>query len=276
MMSPARRRSTTQLHLPLAFRNAIGGGFLLIGIGLGVVSLGMTPPDPWGRLPLSVGAGVLIGLGYQIMPALRRDRDRSPSRVWYVTALWVSIGALAAAVLAAAFHLQSWWAALLTLSTAALAIYLTERFPAGGKWPSAFLLSVAFDALMIFQVASSRSAPPVAVTAVLFVPALAVAIVLTVWAFMVRTLDPAEYAKATEVARGVLCAWLILLVSSSAWSLSGLTVGTSDSLDPVRYAIPIVTFGSLIATVTTGWSRFREARLRLLELELERSALDSA
>ncbi|GAA4157823.1 hypothetical protein [Leifsonia shinshuensis] len=72
----------------------------------------------------------------------------------------------------------------------------------------------------------------------LFVPAFAVAIVLTVWAFKLRNLPSAEYAKATEVARGVLWAWILLLAATLAWSASGLKLGSGEQFDPLVFAIP--------------------------------------
>lgn len=244
-------------------RNSIGGLLLFIGLVSFIWMLSVPAADPWSRLPLSIAAGVVIGLGYQLAPITRRKPDGQINVLWCRIALWTSVTTAAGAAVTVFLRWPGVWAGMLTISTAAFAVYLAERHPAGGKWPGIFLLSPVFDALMVFQLTNTDSFAEAAVAAALFLPALAVAITLTVWAFTVRMLSAADYAKATEVARGVLYAWLLLIVASAAWTWSGWKLGSVGSLDPLSFAVPLVTFGSVIATATAGWTRFQEARAQL-------------
>ena len=233
----------------------------VVGVALGLAMFVVPNLSGWQRLPYSFTAGVLIGLAYQLMPN-RGNASASPRRRVYIFAFALSGAAAATVGILAALVAPGWWAAGLSVATAALAVGLAERYP--GKYiPFAFLLPVALDAWMLLQLSTSGDRTQLVVVLTLFVPAFAVAIVLTVWAFKLRNLPSAEYAKATEVARGVLWAWILLLAATLAWSASGLKLGSGEQFDPLVFAIPLVTFGSVIATATTGWTRYREARLQL-------------
>ncbi|TFC22090.1 hypothetical protein E3O55_18915 [Cryobacterium sp. MDB1-18-2] len=132
-----------------------------------------------------------------------------------------------------------------------------------------FLLPVGFNGLLLFEAGlHSTTDDSLPVTVMVFVPALVVSIVLTIWAFRIREATAAEYAKATEVARGALWGWLLLLIASAFSSAVGIQLDGEDSLDPLRFLLPLVTFGSVIAAVTSGFSRYVEVRAAL---ELEKS-----
>lgn len=259
-MAPARFARIVRFRpIPPVVRNVVGVLFVVAGSALSVWTLVDAPANVWDGVPISLAGGALIGLGYQTAPFLQRSPERSPDKRWYLTALVICMTALVGTVVAVAFH-SSVALGILAVCMAAFAVYLSERFPSGGKWPGVFLISAVLDAAMVVQMSWADSGQHIVVGLALFLPAFVVAILLTVWAFMVRTLGAAEYAKATEVARGVLFAWLLLITASTAWISSGFSLGGSDSLDPLKFAVPLVTFGSVIATVTTGWTRFREAR----------------
>lgn len=230
------------------------------GVALAVAMFVVPGLNGWQRLPYSLGAGVLVGLAYQVSPAILEPRKRSPQRSVYVSAFSAAATSAVAAVVFALLLPPGWWAAGLTVAAAAFTVGLAERYP-GKHVPFVFLLPVVFDALMLLQQSKAGNLTQTAVMLTLFLPALAVAVILTIWAFVVRTLPTADYAKATEVARGVLWAWILLLLGTLTWTSTGLKLGTGQQFDPLLFAIPLVTFGSVIATATTGWTRFKEAIL---------------
>lgn len=83
------------------------------------------------------------------------------------------------------------------------------------------------------------------------------------WAFKIRSVPPASDTKATETARGALWAWTLLVVGVMAWNVAGIKLTDGDWANPIIWALPLVTVGSVLAAATTGWSGFVEAREQL-------------
>lgn len=218
---------------------------------------------------LSLAAGFAIGIGYQFQPFLHPHSKRSTNRR-LATGLMVASGiffgaAFAVVALGWAPRTGGLGLALLAISVMLLLVGLAERHPVGDNLPGIFLIPVGLDGLMLQSMAGTWSTPAQAAVALaLFVPGTAAAVILTVWAFQIRRSSKPTYAKATETARGVLWAWALLVVGVLVWNGFGIAFTDSTWVNPVVWALPIVTVGSVLATATAGWSRFVEARHELV------------
>lgn len=251
-------------------------GWTLLAVALGlIIAAPLTVSVPVLPPLLSVTAGFAIGIGYQFQPFLHRRGTRAPNRTlcgWlFGVSVALFIGALAVAVLGWTPVGAGLGLVLLAGALALLLIGLTEVYPAGDNIPGLFLVPVGLDGLMLQALAPSWSnAAQAAVAIALFVPSTGAAVVLTVWAFRIRRASVVIYAKATETARGVLWAWGLLVGGVMVWNWFGIAFTDSDWANPVVWALPIVTVGSVLATATTGWTSYLEARGELAEREYMR------
>ncbi|WP_314147070.1 hypothetical protein [uncultured Leifsonia sp.] len=244
------------------------GWSLLAVAAVLIVVAPMTAAVPSLPSVLSVIAGFAIGIGYQFQPFLHRSGPRTPNRV---LAGWL-VAASAAMFVSAVLVVVVGWTSrpgglglvLLAGSVALLLVGLTERYPTGSNLPGLFLFPVGLDGLMIQTLAPRLTSPAEAAIALaLFVPATGAAVVLTVWAFSIRSVARVMYVKATESARGVLWAWALLVVGVLVWNGLGVAFTDGEWANPVVWALPIVTVGSVLAAATTGWSSYVEARAQL-------------
>ncbi|MEB0003216.1 hypothetical protein QN345_02275 [Cryobacterium sp. 10I1] len=228
--------------------------------------------DPFLRAAGATTAGLFIGGGLQLKPLtfIRKAVSHpNPKLGWILVAASLAL-ATGFGVLLVFRQWTNDWVPLgfliLGLAVCALGSGLGNLYPGGNKHPEVFLLPVGFNGLLLFETGLHTDASSSPLTVMVFVPALVVSVVLTVWAFQIRGAATAEYAKATEVARGVLWGWLLLFAASVFSSMVGIHLDGKDSLDPLRFLLPLVTFGSVIAAVTTGFSRYAEVK-GALEME---------
>lgn len=245
----------------------LGWGLLALA-GAIIIAAPFTTPVPYLPSALSLVAGFAIGIGYQFQPFLHRQSARSHSRK---LGGWLLAGAGASFASAVIVVALGWvprvggvGLVLLASSIALLLVGLTELYPDGANLPGVFLIPVGLDGLMLQSMASTWSNHAQSAVALgLLVPATGAAVVLTVWAFRIRSLGKVAYVRATETARGVLWAWTILVAGVLTWKLFGVSFTDSSWANPVSWALPLVTVGSVLAAATTGWSKYVEAREEL-------------
>lgn len=196
-----------------------------------MVTAGFVTRTPLVASALGLAAGFAIGIGYQFLPFLHGRSRRMPDMrlgVWLVASSIVSF-ILALLVVGFASELGGVGLALLVASLASLLVGLTELHPIGQNIPGMFLIPVGPDGLMLQTLAPHWSNPAQAAVALaLFLPATITAALLTVWAFRIRQVNKALYAKATETARGVLWAWILLVVGVLMLNGLGLTFGEGE------------------------------------------------
>ncbi|MEC5151686.1 polyferredoxin [Cryobacterium psychrotolerans] len=225
--------------------------------------------DPFLRAVGATTAGLFIGGGLQLNPLtlLRKAVSHpNPNLGWILIAASVALATSFGVLIVFRLWTDGWVSfgfLILGLAVCALGSGLGYLYPGDKKHPEVFLLPVGFNCLLLFETGLHTDASSFPLTVMVFVPALVVSVVLTVWAFQIRGATTAEYAKATEVARGVFWGWILLFAASVFSSMVGIELDGKDSLDPLRFLLPLVTFGSVIAAVTSGFSRYSEVHAAL-------------
>jgi hypothetical protein len=133
------------------------------------------------------------------------------------------------------------------------------RYYPGKYAPGWFLFPFFCDAIMLTAVASLPSAEGRIAGVALLFPGLVAAFVVTLWAHKIRNVERQDYVKGTETARGILGAWALIWLLAGFYSLNDQPFSTEDPLSPLTVLLGLVTIGSVMAAITSGYTQYVDA-----------------
>lgn len=243
----------------------------LVGLGVLLSILSFLPTDEWWRTAIAGAAGIGIGLGLNllILAWVERPKENSAassgksavvrSRGWGVTALVFFAAYLSLLIFAPK---DDFFLALsvtcLAFGVPAMATSLDRYYP-GEYAPGWFLFPFFCDAMMLTAVANLPSADGRIAGIALLFPGLVAAFVVTLWAHKIRTVGRQDYVKGTETARGILGAWALIWLMAGFYSMNDQPFSTEDPLSPLTVLMGLVTIGSVMAAITSGYTQYIDA-----------------
>ncbi|TFC71604.1 hypothetical protein [Cryobacterium sp. TMT2-4] len=236
--------------------------------------LSIVPRDAWWRTTIASAAGVCIGLGLNLLllawaehrkknsAAASREGTSEPWQgwaIWAITALVFFVAYLLLLVFAPrGDFFMGLTVTCLAFGVPSLATALNRYFP--GKYtPGWFLFPFFCDAMMLTAFANIPAAEGVITGIALLFPGLVVAFVVAIWAYKIRNTDKHEYVKGTETARGILGAWTLIWLLTGFYSMTGQPISTTDPYSPLTVLLALVTIGSVVAAITSGYTQYVEA-----------------